>query len=181
MPKWGACWGLAEVSRFLEPDMQWDNHVGHRDVYLIECRIDHVGVPESADPDLFTYAVQEVLCVLLAQREAVKESLRTSSVPVDADEVYAGLVSAALLMRRLTREQRMAFWTSGYDADRLRLLETMELARLPATDPRHVPPPHLRRFAGELAGRIKDQESKLHSLAQSGQFHKDLRRELHAI
>ncbi len=181
MPKWGACWGLAEVSRLLEPDKHWDNDVGHRDIYLIECRIDHVGVPESADPDLFIYAVQEVLCVLLGQRDAVMESLRTSSVPCDADEVYEGLVSAALQMRRLTSGQRMAFWTSGYEADRLRLVESMALAQLPASDPRHAPPPHLRRFAGELAWRIKDQTSKLHSLAQSGQFPKDLRRELHAI
>ena len=181
MPKWGACWGLAEVSRLLEPDKDWDNDVGHRDIYLIECRIDHVGVPESADPDLFIYAVQEVLCVLLGQRDAVMESLRTSSEPCDAEEVYEGLVSAALQMRRLTSGQRMAFWTSGYEADRLRLVESMELALLPASDPRHAPPPHLRRFAGELAWRIKDQTSKLHSLAQSGQFHKDLRRELHAI
>ncbi|MBI4557763.1 MAG: hypothetical protein HY706_09275 [Candidatus Hydrogenedentes bacterium] len=181
MPKWGACWGLADVSRFWEPDKHWDNDVGHRDVYLIACRIDHVGVSESADPDLLIYAVQEVLCILLAHRDAVMESLRASSVSSDADEVYQGLVSAALQMRALTSEQRMAFWTSGYEADRLRLVKKMELARLPASDPRHSPPPHLRRFAGELAWLIKDQEAKLHRLAQSGQFHKDLRRELHAI
>ena len=181
MPKWGACWGFVELTRFLEPDKHWDNDVGPREIYLIECQIDHVGVPESADPDLFIYAVQEVLCILLAQREAVMESLRTSSVSCNADELYEGLVSAAIQMRRLTSEQRMAFWTSGYEADRLRLVESMEHARLPTSDPRHASPPHLRRYAGELAWRIKDQESKLHSLAQSGQFHKDLRRELHAI
>jgi hypothetical protein len=181
MPKWGACWGLAGVSRFLEPDKHWDNDVGHRDVCLIECRIDHVGVPESADPGLLIYAVQEVLCILLAHRDAVMETLRASSVSSDADEVYKGLVSAALRMRGLTSEQRMAFWTSGYEADRLRLVESMEFARLPASDQRHSPPPHLKRFTSELAWLIKGQEAKLHSLAQSGQFHKDLRTELHAI
>jgi hypothetical protein len=181
MPKWGACWALAKVSRFLHPDQQWDHDVGHRDIHLIECRIDHVGVLESADPDLFIYAVQEILCILLGEREVVIESLRACSVPCDADEAYQGLVSAALQIRRLTIEQRMAFWTSGYEADRLRLVENIELARLPASDPRHVAPPHLRRFADEVAWRIKDQTAKLHGLAQSGQFHKDLRRELHAI
>lgn len=173
----GACCGVS----FPGSGQVLDNDVGHRDVYLIACRIDHVGVPESADPDLFIYAVQEVLCVLLGQRAAVMESLRTSSVVCDADEIYEGLVSAALEMRRLTSEQRMAFWISGYEADRLWLVESMELARLPSSDPRHAPPPHLRHFASELASRIKGQTSMLHGLAQSGQFDKQLRRVLHTI
>lgn len=181
MPKWGACWGLADVSRFLEPDKHWDNDVGLRDIYLIESRIDHVGVPESADANLFIYAVQEVLCILLGEREAVMESLRTNSGSSGVDEIYQGLVSTALRMRRLAGDQRIAFWTSGYEADRLRLLERMELAQLPDSDPRHELPPHLRRVAIELARCIKDQKSKLHGLAQSGQLHKDLRKELHAI
>jgi hypothetical protein len=28
MPKWGACWSLASVSRFLTPEKSWDNDVG---------------------------------------------------------------------------------------------------------------------------------------------------------
>jgi len=181
MPKWGASWALADVNRFLEPEKHWDEDVSDRDIYLIESRIYHVGVPESADPDLFIYAVQEVLCILFAHKEEVMESLRASRLPIDADEVYQGLVSAAFEMRKLTYEQRLAFWISGTDADRIHLEECMELARLPASDSRHVQPPHLRRIAGEVEWRIKNQKSKLHSLAQSGQFHRDLRRKLHAI
>jgi len=181
MPKWGACWGLSQISRYLKLDMEWDNDLGHRDVYIIECRIDHVGVPESADPGVFLYVIQEVLFILLEHRNSVMESLRANPKMVEAEEVYDGLVSAAFQMRALVMEQRMAFWTSGYEADQEQLVKSMELARLPASDPRHVPPPHLSNFQSTLTWLLKSQKSQLHRLAQSGQFHKKWRRELREI
>ncbi len=63
MPKWGACWGLAAVASFL----QIPENVGHHAVYDVYCGIDHVGIVESADPEAFIYAVQEVLYILLSQ------------------------------------------------------------------------------------------------------------------
>src|SRR5438477_9497922 len=65
MPKWGACWGMARVASFLQPERDADQDVGHRDIYITCCQIDHVGVVESADPDVFIYAVQEVLHIFL--------------------------------------------------------------------------------------------------------------------
>jgi hypothetical protein len=155
--------------------------VGHRDIYIINCEIDHLGAPESADPDVFIYAAQEMLCILLAQNMAVMGSLRSGSFSSQADEIYQGLISAALQMRSLASEQRMAFWTSGYEADRLRLVERMERARMPESDPRHEQSPHLSRLASEARSLIKLQESTLHRLAQSGRFPKGLRNQLHAI
>jgi hypothetical protein len=84
-------------------------------------------------------------------------------------------------MRRLGSEQRLAFWTTGYEPDRLRLVEAMARTQLPETDPGHEPPPHIRHIAAELRWRTKDQKTKLHRLAQSGEFEKDVRRELYAI
>jgi len=181
MPKWSACWGLAQITEFLKPAEHWDNDVGDRDIYLTYCRFDHVGVPESAEPDLVIYVIQEVLCILLGHRESVMESIQKSSVKCNADEVYQGLVSGALQMRRLASEQRLAFWTSGYEEDRLRLLQSMERAQLPLSHPGYEAAPHQRRIAGALAWCIKDQRSRLHGLAQSGKFDKDLRKQLHAI
>ena len=181
MPKWGACWRLAQIGRFLDPAKTWDNDIGHRDVYIISYRIDHAGAMESADPGLFIYAAQEVLCILLGETEAVMGSIRAGGASAPADEIYHGLVSAALQMRRLAEDQHMAFWTSGCEADRLRLLDCMERARLPESDPRHKPAPHLVQFAAALRSLVKEQESRLHKLAQSGTFPKPLRRELHAI
>lgn len=181
MPKGSACWGLALVTEFLKPEEHWDEDVGDRDIYIIYCRIDHVGVPESAEPDRFIYALQGVLCILLGHREKVLESIRTSSQVGNADEVYQGLVSGALQMRRLASEQRLAFWTSGYEEDRLRLLQSIERAQLPSSHPDYEAAPHQRQIADELARRIENQRATLHSLAQSGRFEKELRKELHAI
>jgi hypothetical protein len=75
MPKWGACWGMAQVANFLQLERDADKDLGHRDVYIIYCQIDHVGIVESADPDVFIYAVQEVLHILLSQRDTVFASL----------------------------------------------------------------------------------------------------------
>src|SRR4051794_938256 len=75
MPKWGACWGMARVASFLQPEKNANQDVEHRDAYIISGQIDHVGVVESADPDVFIYAVQEVLLILLDQRASILASL----------------------------------------------------------------------------------------------------------
>ena len=128
LPKWGACWAMAGLHGFNEPD--WGSDVGPRELYILQCRIDHVGVVESADPDIFRYAVQEVLCILLEKRDAVFEKLehsakleRSWSFPADPAEIYEGLLEAAFQMREMTIRDRQAFWTNGYEADRLMLIE----------------------------------------------------------
>lgn len=145
MPKWGAYWALADIVSFLEPQKNTDHDVGHRDIYIIYRRIDHVGVVESADPDLFLYAVQEVLLILLNQPTRVISSLGQDAC-LQPQKVYEGLLEAALGMRELTHAQRRAFWTSGHEADRLRLLEVMRRCELPAGDAEFLLPPHLRQL-----------------------------------
>ena len=56
LPKWGACWGMADICSFIDLKDTWDWDVGPRDISILNCRIDHVGVVESADPDIFRYA-----------------------------------------------------------------------------------------------------------------------------
>lgn len=178
MPEWGAAWGLAGVNRWLDPEKDWDNEVGHRDVYLIACRIDHEGVVESADPGLFVYAVQEVLGLLIERRAEVMEGIRSGSSSGSAEAIYEGVILAAFEMRRLACEQDLAFWVSGSESDRSRLMEAMDLARLPVSDPRHRLPPHLRRLAGDLESCRKRQISALRGLAGSGQVPKNWRSHL---
>jgi hypothetical protein len=62
----------------------------HRDIYLIKCRLDHVGLPESADPDVFVYAVQEVLCVFLEHKTAVMDALRKCTAAAKSEEIIEG-------------------------------------------------------------------------------------------
>ena len=69
MPKWGACWGLVPISDFIDFQKDWDQEVGHKDIYIIYCHLGKVGTVDSADPDVFVYAVQEVLGILLGKRK----------------------------------------------------------------------------------------------------------------
>lgn len=179
MPRWGACWGLAGISGFLKDRDDWDQDFGHRDVWIVDCRIDHVGTVESADPGLFVYVVQEVLLLLLKHSTQVLENL-TGGVP-DPSLVHRNLVEAAIEMRRLTLEDGCAFWSSGGEEDRLRCVEWMEKSRLPEGDPRHLKSPHVLSEESALAGRRQVQAKELHRLAQEGRFDREMRQKLYGI
>src|SRR5579871_3864463 len=71
MPKWGANWPLITADF---KNWEWD--VGPRDLYTIRFKIDRVGTVESANPHIFIYAVQEILCLLLTERKGVMEQIR---------------------------------------------------------------------------------------------------------
>jgi len=179
MPRWGACWSLAGISDFLNDRDDWDQDFGHRDLWIIECRIDHVGAVESADPGLFVYVVQEVLLLLLSHSARMLENL-TERVP-DPSLVHRNLVEAAFEMRRLTLEEGCAFWISGGEKDRLRCVEWMEQCRFPETDHRHRKPPHLLSEETFLAGLKQIQAKELHRLAQEGRFDRQMRKKLLGI
>jgi hypothetical protein len=176
MPKWGACWGMAQIANFLQLERDADQDLGHRDVYIIYCQIDHVGVVESADSDVFIYAVQEVLHILLSQRDSVLASLSNQS-----PDVYSGLVAATFRMRELAIQQRCAFWSSGYEEDRVQLVEVMRRCQLPSDSPDFTLSPHIKRWRSALQFQRDWQVRQLHQLAQSGQLDKDTRKKLHEI
>ncbi len=176
MPKWGACWGMAQVANFLQLERDADKDLGHRDVYIIYCQIDHVGIVESADPDVFVYAVQEVLHILLSQRDFIFASLSDQS-----PDVYSGLVATTFRMRELAIQQRCAFWSSGYEEDRVRLVDVMRRCQLPSDSPDFILPPHIKRWRSALQFQLDWQVRELHKLAHSGQLDKDMRKRLHEI
>ena len=178
MPKWGCCWSLADVFKSIEPDKHWDHEIGHRDIYMVECRIDHVGTIESEDPSLFIYVVQEVLTNLLYDRPTVEEKLRVGSLAKHAAEIYDGLVEAAFQMRELTSQHDYAFWTTGYEADRLRLVEAIRRSNLKSSDPDFQIPPHIQTRKSWLEFEWKRQVKKLHGFASGGGFSKELRTRL---
>lgn len=176
MPKWGACWGLARLARFIDPSGDCCEDVSHRDVYIVYCTIDHVGVVESADPDIFVYAIQEVICILLSKREEILDCLKGRP-----EEVYTGLVDAAFRMRELAVRDHCAFWTSGYETDREQLLERIRRCRLPPGATEFTLPPHVQKVRSMVKSMQKHQIRNLHQLAQSGKFSKDLRRRLNEM
>ncbi|MFO1488351.1 MAG: hypothetical protein U1F83_04875 [Verrucomicrobiota bacterium] len=179
MPKWGWCWSF---SKYNDPQKSWDWDVGPRDIYILECRIDHVGTIESADPDLFRYAVQESLCILLDNKESVFEDLRkTKAFPAKPEEIYEDLVEASFQMRELTIRNQCAFWTRGYESDRLKLMESMRRAFLPAGNPEFEPAPHIRSIKTQLKSIWRGQAKKLHRVAASGGLSKEIRKRLLGI
>lgn len=184
MPKWGAAWRLP--AHLFHPE-QWNEDLGHRDIGVLMCRIDHVGVVESADPHVFLYAIQEVLRLYLGHQDDVLSHLREvapaerNPLKLPADEMFDGVVNAALQMRKLVEQDQIAFWTSGYEPDRLRLVERIERSRLPTSDARYETPPHLLQFESTLNSALESQRRDLHRLAQSSQFRKEWRSELHRL
>jgi hypothetical protein len=173
MPKWGACWGMAGIEGFLQRERVSDQALGDRDVYIIYSRIDHVGVIESADHHVFIYAVQEVLQILLRNRDTILASFSDCS-----PEVYHGLVDAAFRMRELASQQRRAFWTSGYEADRITMLDAMRRCQLSPDSPEFMLPPHVHHLQRALKSENVAQVRRLHQLAQCGELKKDTRRRL---
>lgn len=179
LPKWGACWHMADIASAKDGQEYWDWDIGPRDIYIINCRIDHVGVVESADPEIFRYVVQEVLCILLDKRDAVFEKLKRSwDFPADPNEIYEGLVEAAFQMRELTIRDVRAFWTSGYEPDRLALMEAIRRASLVPDDPDYAPPPHIRSLRWQVKSFWREQAKTLHRVASSGGKSKKLRKRL---
>jgi len=175
MPKWGANWpSLARQGR-----TNWDWEVGPRDLYLIGAKIHRVGTVESAGAHVFLYAVQEILCILFTERRAVLDQIRRwPNPPENAIEVYDGLVAAAFEMRERTRCDAMAMWISGYEADRLRLVEEMRRASLPPNDAKYLTPPHVRSRLAHLGRLWKDQIKILHETAATSKLNQEHRKKL---
>ncbi len=166
---------MARVASFLQSE--WDaEDLTHRDIYIIYCQIDHVGIVESADPGVFIYAMQEVLHILLSQRASILASLNEKS-----PEVYFGLLEVAFQMRELADQRRCALWTSGYEMDRMWLVEVMRRCQLPPDSPEFKLPPHIQHLRSAVQFERNAQVRRLHQLAQSGEFDKDTRKRLHEI
>ena len=176
LPKWGWCWNFIKFNGSQE---NWDSDVGPRDIYILNCRIDHVGTIESAEPEIFRYAAQEALCVLMENKESIFEEVRkTKDFPASPDDVYHDLVEASFQMRELIIQTGRAFWTRGYEADRLRLVEAIRRASLPENHSEHESPPHVKSFRSQLKSINDWQVKKLHQIASSGGLSKEMRKRL---
>jgi hypothetical protein len=123
--------------------------------------------------------VQEMLCVLFTEREGVLERIRAGKHPhAKAEEVYEGLIAAAFQMRDLTKQDGVAFWTSGYEADRLRLEEAMRRSLLDGKNPEYDAPPHVKDRMTLLQQLWKHQLKTLHEAANTGKVSKAMRKRL---
>jgi len=178
MPDWGAAWGYAGISTHLE-DENWGDEHSHRDVWIIDCRIDHMETVESADPQIMLYVVQEVLLILLEKEAEVLG--RLAEYFAEPRLVHGGLVQAAFEMQRLIQRDQCAFWTSGTEEWRARCVEWMRCSSLPQDDPDYRKAPHEDHRERDWKIMVECQRNKLRALAQSGRYGKEMRRALHEI
>lgn len=178
MPKWSRCWPTAFLDRFTKPQEEWDNAIGDRDLYLIEIKIDHVGVIESAPAAIFLFALQRVLLLSLAHQEFAVEVTKNFGNGSDPNEVWNGLVEGAFQMRDLVTRDRLAIWTSGKEFDQVRLQGIVEKHR---AKPQIELLPHQMDLSRAARSKIRGQVRALHRIAHSGEFSKEIRSQLHQL
>ena len=92
--------------------------------------------------------------------------------------IDGGLVEAAFQMRELAVRDGRAFWISGYEAERLRLIEAIRRASLPPGSLDYAPPPHVRSIRSQLESFWRQQAKTLHRVASAGGKTKEFRKRL---
>jgi len=174
LSKWTGRWHLCALTESLE-DYQddWDEFIGLKHIWHLQCRLDHVGVIESEDPLIHRICVQQVLLILLRHRDEVAAGMREAlDCDVNADEVLDGLIDGAAQMIRLSHRDQFAIWTNGNEEDHARLLGFISRFR---ADPRAITLPHVQQRIDEMRLRSCLQISELRKLAQSGILKKSYR------
>lgn len=182
LPCWSAQWHLCSLGGFLndfadEPTKGWDEFIGYRHIWHLQCRIDHVGAVESEDPLIFRVCAQEVLRVMLANHAAIMNRINageTGDSPPDL--VFSQMADGIARMITLCAQDSHAFWTSGTEVDRQSLLERIRRSTLGPSAPDFCEAPHLEQRRSEAIHRSSSQISALNSLAQNGTLPRNLRR-----
>lgn len=181
LPRWSAQWHLCSLGDLLnnfvdDPRTGWDEFVGYQHIWHLQCRIDHVGSIDSEDPSIFHVCAQKVLRVMLLNRDHVIRSIEAKGINnMSGDEIYLQIIAGAARMLELCARDGCAFWTSGYEEDRTRVLNWMQRCALPPGDADYCERPHVSQRRSEQIGRAESQMSDLRSLAQTGALEKRLR------
>ena len=89
--------------------------------------------------------------------------------------MFLQIVEGLAKMIELCVRDGCAFWTSGNDEDRQRVLDWMRRSSLPREHPEFVESPHEKQRSSEQVLRSGFQLSELRSMAQSGILDKRLR------
>ena len=180
LSKWTGSWHLCALQESFE-DYQddWDEFIGLKHIWHLECRLDHVGVLESEDPLIHRICVQQVLLILLRHRDEVATRIR-EALPsdVNADEVLDGIIDGASQMIQLSHRDQFAIWTNGTEEDHTKLREFVSRFR---DDPSSITFPHVQQRINEMRLRSCMQITELRTLAQSGMLEKCHRTLIHQL
>jgi hypothetical protein len=158
MPKWAAYWmgcRIIEAAKVVMED--WDERIGWQDLWITFCMIDHLEVIESEDPLRFKICVLVLLKVLDAMPPSVRLAIKEFAAreEVHSREIYRDVHDGLVKMLELVDRDGIAFWTSGYEKDRLWLIEAMARNRLPKGHALYFEAPHIEDDRREALRRIK--------------------------
>ena len=160
----------------------WDEPVNYSHVWRLQCRMDHLGV-ESEEPDIFRLCCLSLAFLMLRDEAAILDSLAAEGVQYGGSriEIFTGVRDGLFAMYQRSLADNLAFWTSGYEADRAALLDAIRRNRLPRTDPDWFEPPHIRNNHSEIQSRTSSVRREIISLLGSRPISKDVRRLIHAL
>ena len=177
LPKWTGQWHLCRIEPpFPVEEIDWDDYILFYHIWKLQCRLDHVGVLESEDPDVLHVCCQEVLLHLLkSPSESISSLKSTLDCPSNALEAFEGLVSGANKMIHHASSDGFAVWTSGDDSDRRRLDQFVAELRVDPVIRPSVALPHVRAGLADLRLEAQGQLRRLRNLAQSGSLSKRFR------
>lgn len=184
MPRWSNCGHLVPMLERAEDFMRdWDEFVGFPHLWRLQCRMDHCGVVESEQPDIFRLCCLTLAFVLLRDEVAILDSLAAEGAQYGGtpSEVFTGVRDGLFAMHHRCLEDGIAFWTSGYETDRDFLRDSIRRNHLPQTDPDWLEAPHVQRNRSETELRISFIRRDIIALIGTRQFPKDVRRLIHEL
>ncbi len=190
LPKWANCWNACDMFDLARKEIDdWDQAITSRDLYLLCCRIDHVGTVESEDSARLQLLAMTLIKVMMTSEAAIqadiskwtRESLRDRGAIADAREIYDGILEGLFKMVQLSERDSASFWTTGYEADRDHLLTFMSRTRLPQDHPEHWDPPHIRRARSDAYSQYERLRKEIISVLHPAGAAKDVRRAVYEL
>jgi len=175
---YGNWWNMVNLSNLEESGSSSEEDL-LSEVYSISCRIDHVDTIESSGAELFVYAVNEVLFRALNRSNIVVEEFQSIIGEPEGIRAFGEFVEALFMMRKLVQQFSCAFWTSSENVGVLpKLLEAIRRSKLYVEQVGYEKPPHIRAQIERIVLFQTMQLRKLHGLAHSGRFDKEIRSKL---
>jgi hypothetical protein len=184
MPLWGQCWMACNLTKHADVEMDgWDQGVTSHDLWMLYCRIDHGGCAESEDERRFRVCIRVLLKIVLTKERGLEWEAESwaAHYGTTGPEVVRGIRDALLAMSALTERDGLAMWTTGYEADRQNLCETMRRVRLPKDSPEWQEMPHVARERFDTRLQLEGLRKDLVKLVRAGDLPKEIRSVIHQM
>ena len=183
-PRWANCWNLCNL---LQParksigDSVW--LADYSTFCRLHDRMDLAHTVDSEEPDVFRICCITLLALLLRHEASVLHTLAPYAADCETtpESIFAGVRDGLITMHQFTVRDGFAFWSAGYDTDRLALANSIRRFRLPLSDSDRLEAPHIAARGFEASSRIRSLRSSLIELLATQHQHKEIRRFIHEL